>query len=474
MRGGARAVKNAWRKLPCGLLTVVLLTGLAGCSPRPQQPVGPRPSLAIVNVALLDPGSGIESAGSQVLITEGRISYVGLGVAVPDGVQVVDGTGLYLLPGLWDLHTHLSLLDDSVPPLLVTQGVTGVRDLGGHLDGVEALRGRIESGELLGPRILYAGPTLNGAPNAAFHRVIDSPAAASAVVSELRQAGVDFLKTHNATESEVYFALLEHAAQAGLAVAGHVPLQVSPLEACRAGQASVEHIATLFEGKYIAGFASELEAFLALPAWVESEAQPLVACFAERQTLFVPTLRAYEVRAERAALYDAPDPRWRYVSSALYERWRDQGPPSETDRNPQVIELRGSLVEVGQSMVSRSSRAGAPVGVGTDLGVGILPGYDLHREIELFAGAGLTPRQALEAATRGPGTRFGADSLTGRLVEGAPADLVLLRGNAFDDLSALRTIEAVILNGRLLNRGSLDQTLGDLEAAGPQGTALNL
>jgi imidazolonepropionase-like amidohydrolase len=309
---------------------------------------------------------------------------------------------------------------------------------------------------------------LNGAQNAPFHRVIDSPDAARAAVAELREAGVDFLKTHNVTEREPYFALLESARQAGLAVAGHVPVHVTPLEACRAGQASIEHIATLFEGTYLAGFGSEMEAFLGMGDWVASDAPELVRCFAEQQTLFVPTLRAYELRAQHAAAYDLPDPGWRFVSAELYQRWRDEGPPTETDRNPQIIALRQSLVEVGQTVVRLLHQAGAPLGTGTDLGIGILPGYDLHREIELFVEAGLTPAEAIWTSAHGPGERFGGDPLDGRLVQGAPANLVLLRGDAFADVSALATIETVVLAGRPIDRRALDGVLQGLAEDGPE------
>ena len=377
----------------------------------------------------------------------------------------MDATGQFLIPGLWDLHTHLSHLgNERALPLLVTQGVTGVRELGSIPDEIERLRNRIEAGEILGPRIVRAGPTLNGAQNGAHHRVIETPEAARQAVSDLSKAGVDLLKTHNATSREVYFALLDAAKGAGLTVVGHIPKTVSSVEACESGQASVEHIATIFEGTHMAPFESEVEAFRAFPAWPESEAGELADCFAKHQTLFVPTLRTYEFRAHRAAAFDHLDPRRVYMGRGPGV-WPAGFEPSATDRNEQVIALRQGLVDVGIEFVRQLHARGAPIGAGTDLSAGgMLPGFDLHAEIRLLTKAGLTPAEALRAATRGPGEAAGGDPLQGRLVAGAPADVVLLRQNAFESLEATEAIEAIILRGEFLDRTRLDRILRELEA----------
>jgi len=377
--------------------------------------------------------------------------------AVPAGARTMDASGLYLLPGLWDLHTHLSLTGDMFPRLLVAHGVTGVRDLGGIVEQIEELRARIESGELLGPRIVRAGPTLNGAQYGVHHRVVATPEEATTAAAELKAAGMDLLKTHNAMDREVYFALLQAARVNQMKLAGHIPKGVDPIEACRGGQYSVEHIATIFEGTYLSRFDGDLEAFQAMPAWLADEAAALIECFAAEQTLFVPTLRPYRVRARWAAWVDDPDPLLDLLGEEVRRSWLEDSAPNETDRDPRVIELRDSLVTVGQELVRRLQEAGAPIGAGTDFsGPGVLPGKDLHRELALFVEAGLSPRQALLTATRGPGVDAGGDARQGRLTEGAPADLVLLRADPFESLDALERIEAVVLRGRLVDRNELD------------------
>ena len=423
-------------------------------------------SLAIRNVVLLHPSTGEISRPSTVVIVDDRIVAVGAegSVEIPVDSREVEGRGRFLIPGLWDLHTHLTHIGtDNALPLLVTQGVTGVRELGSSFDELLELRARVDARELVGPRIVWAGPTLNGAPNAPHHRVIDTPEAARQAVSHLSEAGVDLLKTHNATGRETYFALIEAAEKAGLTVAGHVPKTVTPLEACRAGQASIEHIATIFEGTYQSRYENELEAFMAMADWLEKESSRLVDCFAEQQTLFVPTLRTYEFRAHRAAEFDRPDPRLRYLGSGPHV-WPAGFEPSAADRMDRVIELRESLVDAGVELVRRLNARGAPIGAGTDLAAGgLVPGFDLHAEIRLLTRAGLSPAEALWASCRGPGARAGGDPLQGLLAAGAPADLVLLRQNAFESLDALDAIDAVVLRGELLARGRLDSILAQLE-----------
>ncbi|MDH3734444.1 MAG: amidohydrolase family protein [Gemmatimonadota bacterium] len=423
--------------------------------------------VAIRGVTVLSPVDGTQSSGQTVLIDDGRIVEVrpDADADLAADAAIVEADGLFLMPGLWDFHAHLAMADLNAAPLMVTQGVTGARDLGAIFEEIDALRDRILAEEVLGPRIVRVGPTLNGAPNGPHHRVIDTPEAARAAVTDLEQAGADLLKTHNATEREPYFALLEAASEAGLDVAGHVPTGVEPIEACEAGQASIDHIVTIFEGTYMAGFASEMEAFQGMEAWLETEAPVLVECFARQGTLFVPTLRTYEYRAHRAALYDDPPEGWDYLTAESRASFRETNVPAATDRNPLVIRLRESLVDVGKVLVGLLYEAGAPIGTGTDFaGPGVVPGFGIHRELELLVEGGMPEHAAIWASARGPGERAGADPLTGRIEAGAPADLVLLRSNPFERIDAVSEIEAVVLRGRILDRGELDRILAELAA----------
>jgi imidazolonepropionase-like amidohydrolase len=424
--------------------------------------------LTLRGVTVLSPFDGSQTAGQTVVISDGRVVQVSADAdaSLTDTSGVVEAAGLFLMPGLWDFHTHLAMADPNAAPLMVTQGVTGARDLGALLEQIDALRDRIRRGDLVGPRIVRTGPTLNGAPNGDHHRVIDTPEAAQEAVHDLAGKGVDLLKTHNATGRDPYFALLKAAAEAGLDVVGHIPKEVTPLEACEAGQASIEHVVTIFEGVYLAGFSSELEAFQNFETWLETEAPALVECFARQGTLFVPTLAAYEFRAYRAAFYDQPPAGWEYLTAANRVAFREAIAPSTAERHPTVIELREALVDAGRTLTRLLHEAGAPIGAGTDFaGPGPVPGFSLRRELEILIEAGLPEHAAIWASARGPGAQVGADPLTGRIQAGAPADLVLLRSNPFEQIDALSTIEAVVLRGRLLDRAELDRILAELAAS---------
>ena len=433
------------------------VSGLLACGGDAPPPA----DVAIRGVTVLSPADGSRAEDRTVLVHGDSIVAVVSRAEgdAPEGVVAIDGTGRFLIPGLWDFHTHLSLSDPSAAPLLVTQGVTGARDVGGYLERLDSLRARIRSGEIPGPRILRAGPTLNGQSFAPFQRVIDSPEAARAAVAELDARGVDFLKTHNQTGREPYFALLRAAEEAGLEVVGHVPVTVSPMEACEAGQASVEHIVTIFEGTYMAGFDSEIEASRGIGEWLDEDASALIECFAHEGTMFVPTLYTYLFRAHRAAMYDDPPEGWEYLTAETLAAYRESE-LTETDRNPQVIALRESLVRVGQTLTRRMYEAGVAIGAGTDMGPpGLVPGFALHRELELLVEAGLPAHAAIWAAARGPGEGAGAHPLTGRIEAGAPADLVILSEDPFAMIGAVRSIEAVVLRGEVLERVELDRIL---------------
>ncbi len=444
-----------------GALCLFVATGCPG------EPVTPAAELVIRGVTVLSPEDGSVSPDRAVLVADGRIVAI-----VPtsemrssDDTRVIEADGYFLIPGMWDLHTHLSFADRNAGPLMITQGVTGARDMGAVLEEIEEIRAEFERGETLGPRIVRAGPTLNGAVYGRHQRLIDSPAAARAAVLELDSVGVDILKTHNATGRETYFALLRAAAEAGLTVVGHVPTDVSPLEACEGGQSSIDHIATIFEGRYLDRFESQMEAFQSMDAWLENEAPALAACLASHATLFVPTLYTYHFRAHRASYYDTPPTGWEYLTRESRETFRTENLPSEADRDPEVTALRESLVEIGQAFTRMLYEAGAPIGAGTDFAApGVVPGFGLHREIELLVEAGLPAHVAVRAATRGPGAMASLDPLRGRIEVGSPADLVLLRANPFDDIDALTAIEGVGLRGRWLDRTELDGILGSLAA----------
>ncbi|HYO11840.1 MAG TPA: amidohydrolase family protein [Thermoanaerobaculia bacterium] len=441
---------------------VSLLVGCGGRLPQPDSPAG-APALLVRDVTLIDGTGAPPRQHASVLVRSGIIQEIGdaASLQVPRGAQVVEGRGRFLIPGLWDAHVHLSYGDETLLGVLVANGVTSVRDMGGDLEILDTLRARIDKGELVGPRIFRTGPVVDGPKPGVPHRLtVTGPEEAREAVARLQGLGVDLIKIHNAVPREAFFALAEEARRRGLPFAGHVPMTVEPAEAAGAGQRSVEHIATLIEGTYMARFANEPAALEAMPRWMEEEVPRLAAIFARQGTVFVPTIIAYDLRARRGALADHPDPRVRYVSPALREYWDLAFPLNARDRDPASLALRRKFVEDGLEMTRRMHEAGVAIAVGSDLaGRDVLPGFSVHDEIALLVAAGLSPLEALRAATMEPARMLDVAGTLGTIAPGKTADLVLLEGDPLVEIRNVGRIAAVVLRGRLLRREDLDRLL---------------
>lgn len=415
----------------------------------------PSPSgelLAISDVWLWDGRSAEGRPATTVVVRDGRIAAVGPSseIAIPDGAEVVDGESRYLIPGLWDMHVH-ALWEEGVPevflPLFVAHGVTGVRDMGGTLDILAEARRALEAGELLAPRLVVSGMIVDG-PQPVHPEVslaVETREQGRAAVIELADAGVDFVKVYTLLPRAGFEGVVEAAAERALPVAGHVPAEVGPIEAARAGMVTVEH-----------GM-SELSGFCGAE---EPEAcEPIFEAFRRYGTWQDPVL-AIERKWSKQEM--ATDPRLRYMPQALLEYWFDGEPPdlSSLASAPPPAPLPEAEIWVARALY----RAGLPILAGTDAGVPFsLPGWSLHEELELLVEAGLTPAEALAAATRGPAEALGRLDELGTVEPGKRADLVLLRDDPLQDIRNTREIEAVVLDGRLLGREDLERILAEVE-----------
>jgi Amidohydrolase family len=199
--------------------------------------------LALTHVNIIDVTGGELIRDSTVVITGDRISAIGpsANTPLPTGAKVIDATGQFLIPGLWDMHIHLSDARPSVIPSLVANGVTGVRDMGSLLREVDEWRVRIEDGTVVGPRIFRAGPIINGEEFGPVQLAVADPAEARAAVRTLAKTGVDFIKIHLTLTRDQFFAIADEAKKVGLPFVGHIPSGVTPEEASDSGLGSIEH-----------------------------------------------------------------------------------------------------------------------------------------------------------------------------------------------------------------------------------------
>ena len=410
-------------------------------------------AVAITHVTVIDGRDSLPRRDETVVIEGRRIKAVGR-TAVPANARRVDGRGKYLIPGLWDLHVHTVVPGArDVLPLYVANGVTGVRDLGGDWGEVSGFRTAIRNGTLVGPRIVAAGPYLEGNPQPIAHLTVHNPADAAAAVDSLARLGVDLAKLHTGLTRESYFAALRAARARGLPTAGHVPRTVGAHAASDSGLGSIEHLLGIpvpcTPAESLA-LAPRFEVQAALGRCSSAPLEPLVAALVRNRTRVVPTFTAqYQVAlwpgrklpGDRYAGH-LPDTLRRYVAGIF--PMPDSIPPG-AERTGQAMFAR-RLAQVGAL-----HRAGVVILPGTDAPLpNSPPGYGLHQELEWLVRAGMSPWAALKAATLDAAEFLGlADSL-GTIEPGKVADLVLLDRNPLQDIRNTRRIRIVLAAGRVL------------------------
>jgi len=437
--------------------------------------------LAITHVNVID-ATGAPVLGDMTVIVQGkRILQIGKSgqTAVPKAARVVDGRDKYLIPGLWDMHVHEIFgewlpEDEKITPLLfVANGVTGVRDMGGDLEPLKKWRARIAAGQLIGPRMVIAGPMLDGpVPQFPSSAPVKDAADGRRIVDELQKNGADFIKIQSLIPRDGYFAAADEAKKVGIVFAGHVPDKVRATEASNAGQKSIEHLTGVFEG--CSSVEDELMAAPRGPGrgrflstYDPERAKALIALFRKNQTWQVPTL--YWERGEWLIeqTNSGTDPLAKYAPAA----WRDRTWPMFTRDilkgwSTDPVADREKFFKAELKMVGEMNKAGVPILAGTDTaaGVRVYPGFSLHEELELLVQAGLTPMQALQASTANAAKYLGLAD-TGTIEKGKQADLVLLDSNPLQDIKNTRKIQSVVLAGRYFSRADLDHLLQEVEEA---------
>jgi imidazolonepropionase-like amidohydrolase len=461
-------------------LTVV---ALAGALPD-QAEDAPAKSLAITAVTVIDATGAPARPDMTVVVTCDRITAIGKPgeIGVPEGARVVDGKGKYLIPGLWDMHVHTA--SPSFLPLYLANGVTGVRDM--HAldpDSIFGLRNQVQEGKRPGPRIVAAGPLVDGPkPLVPGSLVATDAAEGREAVRKLKTIGADFVKVYTKLPREAYLAIADEANKQGLPFAGHLPESVSATDASDLGQKSIEHLTGVVlacSDKEDELRREEVEALArvdnqaamellgrigarAADSFNDKKARALYARFVRNGTWQVPTLIVLHSFVSLDDPKFTADPRIKYMPPSLSSYWPLMKLPPETSAM-----LKGTYKRT-TGLVRAMRQAGVPFLAGTDTpGVPyVFPGFSLHDELALLvAEAGFTPLEALQAATRDPARFLGREKDLGTLEPGKLADLVLLDADPLADIHNTTKIAAVVANGRLLPRQELDRMLADVEAA---------
>lgn len=491
--------------------------GLLRATPGPGQSVPPTPdpaynrdpatSLVLRNVTVVDVETGVLRPAMDVTVTGGRISSVvprGAAPALrgPSAPTVVDGGGRFLIPGLWDMHGHVLPTSEAAADtwwepdpetafrLLVANGVTGVRDMWGSLESKARVERERRSRGRPWPRLLTPGGIVDGpVPYYPGLIPVGSPDEARAVVDSLAAGGADFIKVYTSLPPDLLGAVIGRARERGLVVTGHVPAAVPAGAAARSGMSSFEHLYGVLEGcssdesSLLADNVSFLDARAAGRnttredrAWFErllgtqdvTRCEALLRLLAREGTFQVPTLAALEGVFRLRDAFAANDPRLAYVDPRARAFWG----PSTYDETRSFADadwdLRHRRLDRMRELIARMSAVGVPILAGSDFHPTIaftFPGFSLHDELALLVESGLTPLNALRAATLEPARYLGATDSLGTVAPGRVADLVLLDENPLADIAAAGRIHGVVLGGRWLPRDTLDAWLADVAEA---------
>jgi hypothetical protein len=427
---------------------------------QPERARAASPRLLIAHVNIVDVRTGELFTDRNVIIADQRIQSIepARGVVKKQpGDVVVNGRGKYLIPGLWDCHVHLSFASASALPLFISLGITSVRDTGGRLSEIDDWRSRITTGSLVGPRILRVGPMLNGKSFNAYQFVPGSVEATKGAVRLLAFLGMDEIKVHRRMPRDWYYAALDEAKTLKIDVIGHIPLEVTPEEASKAGQYMIEHTETLFEGTFAVNL-TEAQMPGAIRAWLATEKpDSLFATFQKNGTWMDPTLSGY---LEVADMFDPgtpPDPRYRYVANSYRKQFLEQQKQHPMSAE-QVKDLRDHF-NLLLDVTARMHRHHVRMVAGTDAAGPRLVGFSLHRELATLVRVGLSNLEALQTATLNPAIAFHRESDLGAAEVGKFADLVLLDANPLESIENTQRIYSVIARGRLFRRRELDSLM---------------
>ncbi len=466
------------------LLVAAALFAVGVLWPVPEaRPVVTERPVAIVGVSVIDPVRGNVAAGRTIVINAGRVTVVGPAesVDVPAGAMRVDGNGLFAMPSLWDMHTHVYAVSPLLDmPLYIAYGVTNVRDMQGcpkrgdpfiacAADKQRWTQEAIQ-GKRVGPRIVEStsfmanGPgmleRLRGVPS--FFGTA-TPEEAREFVRHQKAQGIDAIKVYDRLPRTAYFALVAEATTQGLDVVGHRPLGVSAIEASNAGQRSVEH-ARVFLQEAFPGSAA-LRAAAERGVWVEDRrrmvdehdpvaAQDIFDTFVANGTWYVPThlTRWVDAYADDAAVRE--DSLLRYLHPLMKWQWlEDVDATVARDTSQGARRAYRDFYRKGLELTRVAHAAGVGVLTGTDY---IVAGADVHRELQQLVSAGLTPLEALRTATVNPARYMNAVADYGTIEAGAVADLIVLDANPLLDIRNTQRIRAVVFNGNLYDRAALD------------------
>ena len=423
------------------LVSVLMTIFVVGCATQ-QPPATSTDGFAIQNVTVIDIKSGNKSAGQTVLVRGNQIAQVGAAaqVQVPAGMRVVDGRNRFLIPGVWDFHVHAMRAPDRALTLLVARGVSDARDMGADITRVPQTRDLIAKG-MIAPRLYMAGEGLEGGagqrPGQPPNTVLDTPDKARAQVQKLAAVKVNFLKAHVGLPHDVFLAVIDESKKVGLPVDGHLQPGWTLDTASDVGQRTIEHMV---------GWE---QACAANPDDIKSKKEN------------APPIKIDTAKCEKTIQHLVKNGTW--MTPTI-------GAPGKGTPRQRQFDL---------ALIKMASDGGIRILAGTDYNGA---GYPVHNysgtnawvmdELAGLVEAGLTPLDALKAATVNPAIVTGRESQLGSVEQGKFADLLLLEADPTVDIANVKRFAAIVVNGKLIEAAEMKKMEADEMAKREQEKSL--
>jgi imidazolonepropionase-like amidohydrolase len=460
------------------LLSLLATTVLSACSANASTSKTSASAniYAITDVGVIDVEKGIAVPGQTVIVVDDRIDKIGAqgNVDIPKQVVIINGRGLYLMPGLVDAHVHY--FDAPVfGRLLIANGVLLVRDTGMPNEYILPLRDELNSGKTLGPELITTGAILDGDPPIipSISVGIKTPEQGRTEVRKQAEAGVDMIKTYSRLDKDVFLAIVDEAKKQNLKVVAHLPESIYIEDAAMAGLGSNEH----FNGfeKVIAkllgepvnltftGQASDAGYFQRLDEVNPQELQAVYQRIHASGMTICPTVVTFKTLTNMELFWSGNFPHSEYISLGVTNLWKSLWTRQQN--------LPDFIWKNWMRMVVDLNKAGVPLMIGTDLMLpGIIPGYSVHEEMMIWQEAGIPPADILRSATIVPAQFMGLGDRLGSVSEGKIASMVLVRANPLEDINNAQQIESLFMRGKYFSREDLDQLLDEAKELAQQVT----
>jgi imidazolonepropionase-like amidohydrolase len=435
----------------------------------------------IQHANVIDVNTGEVSGEMSIGIRNDSIVYLGNSNSNFSASQTIDATGKYVIPGLWDMHVHFRGGDELIGenknllPLFVANGITGVREAGGDMTTeIFKWRAEMENGSLIGPMIYTSGPKLDG-PRATWAGSIPVVTKEDAVIAidSLEQMSVDFIKLYDSRVTrEAYIWILEEAERRGIRTSGHMPFTVMLEEAVTAGLGSVEHLYYILKGSSSeeqqvtddninrkASFWGSMTTLM--DTYSEEQAQKAFKMLVDNDTYVTPTMHIGNTLSYLDRDDHSNDEYLNYIGEGIIETYQGRI-RSAARASEEFIAMRHRLNTAFKNLVPKMSAAGVSLLAGSDSGASnsyTYQGISLHQELAALVDAGLSPLEALKAATINGAKFLRVEDFYGTLAVGKSGDVLVLDANPLEDITNTQKINTLVMKSKTYSSADLKAML---------------